>query len=46
VLALLAMLAFVGLSSWSTQSTKSMLAGYSDLVKLAPRAANITITLP
>jgi type VI secretion system protein ImpK len=46
VCSVLALLAFVGLSSWSTQSTKSMLAGYSDLVKLAPRAANITITLP
>lgn len=46
VFALLAMLAFLGLNSWSTHSTKKLLAGYTDLVKLAPRAANITITLP
>jgi len=36
----------MGMSSWSTLATKNMLAGYEDLVKLAPRAANITITLP
>ncbi len=46
VFSLLALLAFMGMSNWATHSTKNMLAGYEDLVKLAPRAANITITLP
>lgn len=46
VFSLLALLAFMGLNSWSTHTTKNMLVGYEDLVKLAPRAANITITLP
>ena len=46
VFTLLALLAFMGLHSWSTHATKNMLAGYADLVKLAPRAANITLTLP
>lgn len=46
VFALLALLAYLGLNSWSTSSTKGMLGGYEDLVKLAPRAANLTITLP
>jgi type VI secretion system protein ImpK len=46
VFALLGLLAYMGLSSWLTRSTTGMLGGYEDLVKLAPRAANITITLP
>jgi type VI secretion system protein ImpK len=46
VFALLALVAFMGLNGWLTRSTTGMLAGYDDLVKLAPRAANITITLP
>lgn len=46
VFALLALLAFMGFRSWATHSSRSMLSGYEDLVKLAPRAANITITLP
>lgn len=46
VFALLALVAFIGLNGWLTRSTTSMLDGYQDLVKLAPRAANITITLP
>ena len=46
VFALLGLLAFMGLNTWSTRSTGGMLSGYNDLVKLAPRAANITITLP
>jgi type VI secretion system protein ImpK len=46
VFALLGLLAFMGLNSVSTRSTMGMLGGYEDLVKLAPRAANITISLP
>lgn len=46
VFAAIALFAFMGLSSWSTRNTTNMLAKYEDLVKLAPRAANITITLP
>jgi type VI secretion system protein ImpK len=46
VFALLGLVAYLGLSSWSTKSTKGLLGGYEDIVKLAPRAANITITLP
>jgi type VI secretion system protein ImpK len=46
VFALLGLVAYLGLSSWSTKSTKGLLGGYEDIVKLAPRAANISITLP
>lgn len=46
VFALFGLLAFLGLNSWLTKSTTGMLGGYENLVKLAPRAANITITLP
>lgn len=46
VFALLGLLAFLGLHSWLGRSTNEMMGGYQDLVKLAPRAANITITLP
>jgi type VI secretion system protein ImpK len=46
VFALFGLLAFMGLSSSLTRSTTGMLGGYEDLVKLAPRAANITIILP
>jgi type VI secretion system protein ImpK len=46
VFALLGLVAYMGLNSWSTRSTLGMLGGYDDLVKLAPRAANITISLP
>jgi len=46
VFALLALVAFIGLNGLLTRSTTGMLGGYEDLVKLAPRAANITITLP
>lgn len=46
VFALLGLVAYLGLSGWATNSTKGMLGGYDDIVKLAPRAANITISLP
>jgi type VI secretion system protein ImpK len=46
VFALLGLVAYLALSGWSTSASKGMLGGYEDIVKLAPRAANITITLP
>lgn len=46
VFALAALLAFVGLH-WALQhQTHADLAAYQDVVKLAPRAAHVTITLP
>lgn len=46
VFALLGLVAFMGLNGWLAHSTLGTLAGYENLVKLAPRAANITLTLP
>jgi type VI secretion system protein ImpK len=44
--ALTAMFAYIGLNWTLTKGTENHLAGYADIVKLAPRAANLTITLP
>ncbi|MET3129975.1 type VI secretion system protein ImpK [Oxalobacteraceae bacterium GrIS 1.11] len=44
--ALIAICAYLGLKSSLTHSTLNSLAGYADLVKLAPRPANLTLTLP
>lgn len=44
--ALLGLLGFVGLRTRLAQHTEQHLSGYSEIVKLAPRAANLTITLP
>ncbi len=46
VFALVGLLAFMGMNSLLTRNTTNMLGSYENLVKLAPRAANITITLP
>ncbi|MED5618030.1 type IVB secretion system protein IcmH/DotU [Ideonella sp. BN130291] len=46
VFALGGLLAFIGLRAHLARSTGEQLAAYSQLVKLAPRAANVTITLP
>ena len=46
VVALGALLAFIGLRGHLERRTQQQLAGYVDVVKLAPRAANVTITLP
>jgi type VI secretion system protein ImpK len=46
VFGLLALGAYIGLESSLSRSTQTTLAGYSDLVKLAPRPAYVTITLP
>lgn len=44
--ALLGLLGFVGMRARLAQHTEQQLSGYSEIVKLAPRAANLTITLP
>ncbi|MET0323200.1 MAG: DotU family type IV/VI secretion system protein [Duganella sp.] len=41
-----ALAAFIGLRASLASDTQQALAGYSDLVKLAPRPAYVTITLP
>ncbi|NGZ85425.1 type IVB secretion system protein IcmH/DotU [Duganella aceris] len=46
VFAVIALGAYIGLESALSSSTRNALAGYSDLVKLAPRPAYVTITLP
>jgi type VI secretion system protein ImpK len=46
VFALVGLLAYLGLSTVLTRQTDSELARYSQVVKLAPPAANVTITLP
>ena len=38
--------AFIGLRASLASESRERLAGYSDLVKLAPRPAYVTITLP
>ncbi len=46
VFALIGLAAYLGLESSLRHSTQDSLAGYADLVKLAPPPANVTITLP
>jgi len=46
VFALVALLAFIGLSTHLGQGTQAMLAGYQDTVKLGPPQAHLTISLP
>ncbi|MBC7957461.1 MAG: DotU family type IV/VI secretion system protein [Cytophagales bacterium] len=46
VFALLGVLAFTGLRWQLARSTERDLAAYQDVVKLAPQAAHVTITLP
>lgn len=46
VLALIALSGFLGLNSMLVRSTQASINGYSDIVKLAPHVANLTITLP
>ena len=46
VFALGVLLAFVGLRAHLARHAEQQLAGYRQLVKLAPRAAHVTITLP
>lgn len=46
VFALVALLGFIGLSSYLGKGTQTLLSGYQDIVKLGPRQANLTISLP
>ena len=46
VFALICMLGYVGLRAMLGKTTEQTMAGYNDVVKLAPKAANLTITLP
>ena len=46
VFALAGLGAYVGLRASLGHATSGALAGYNDVIKLAPRAANVTITLP
>lgn len=46
IFSMLALCAFVGLQTHLTRTTQATLAAYADLVKLAPRPAHLTVTLP
>ena len=46
VFALAGLAAYVGFRAKLSHDTETTLASYNDLVKLPPRAANVTITLP
>lgn len=46
VFTLIALLIFIGMRSWLEHDTDRVLGRYADVVKLAPRVANLTITLP
>jgi len=46
VLALCGLMAFLALKTYTDYQTRQALAPYRDIVKLAPRAPHITITLP
>jgi type VI secretion system protein ImpK len=46
VMALMGVLGFIGLRAWLDHETNMTLSGYQQIVKLAPRMANVTITLP
>ncbi|SAL29550.1 ompA family protein [Caballeronia sordidicola] len=46
VFALVGVLAFVGLNAYLKDSTLKAVAPYSEIVKVGPRSANLTISLP
>jgi type VI secretion system protein ImpK len=46
VFALIAMIGYVGLRASLASTAAQALDGYQQVVKLAPPAANLTITLP
>ncbi|MDB5800643.1 MAG: Type secretion system protein ImpK [Rhodocyclales bacterium] len=46
VMALMGVLGFIGLRAYLDRQTGQTLNGYQQIVKLAPRTANVTITLP
>ena len=46
VFALIGALGYIGLRSMLGHSTETSMSAYNDVVKLAPKQANLTITLP
>jgi type VI secretion system protein ImpK len=46
VFALICILGYIGLRASLTKNTNEKINAYSDVVKLAPKSANLTITLP
>ncbi|HWW69235.1 MAG TPA: DotU family type IV/VI secretion system protein, partial [Duganella sp.] len=46
VFALIAALGYIGLRSMLGHGTETSMSAYNDVVKLAPKQANLTITLP
>jgi type VI secretion system protein ImpK len=46
VFGLICVLGYVGLRTSLGRTSEARMNGYSDVVKMAPRAANLTITLP
>lgn len=46
VMALLGVLGYIGLKAYLDTHTQKTLSQYNSIVKLAPRSANVTITLP
>ena len=46
VFGLICILGYIGLRAALSRGTQDRMAAYNDVVKLAPKAANITITLP
>ena len=44
--AVIGLAAYIGLEASLSNNTEETLAGYTDLVKLAPRPAYVTITWP
>jgi type VI secretion system protein ImpK len=46
VFALICILGYIGLRATLSRNTQNQMNAYSDVVKMAPRAANLTITLP
>jgi type VI secretion system protein ImpK len=46
VFGLICVLGYVGLRTSLGRTSEARMNAYSDVVKMAPRAANLTITLP
>ena len=46
VYALFGLMLFIGIRTWLTHETEKSMRQYAGIVKLAPRVANLTITLP
>ena len=46
VFGLICILGYIGLRASLSKTTEGTMSAYNDVVKLAPKAANLTITLP